>query len=175
MKVQTAILLVLSLLSVWSTSAGQEILCPSSGLPVSQDPGCWARESAKTNAAQQAQQQQQALPPRPTGYWEKTWGAIAPSPVGGVLGTSLGASSKEEAERLALKDCTSKGGKACEVEIAYQNQCAVMVTGKANYRFASAASIPEASQLGIQLCKERGDDSCSVYYSACTEPIFHKY
>ena len=53
---------------------------------------------------------QQQPPPQPTGYWEKTWGAIAPSPKGGVLGTALGASSKEEAERLALEDCKAKGG-----------------------------------------------------------------
>jgi hypothetical protein len=55
----------------------------------------------------------QQQPPQPTGYWETTWGAIAPSPVGGVLGTAVGAHSKEEAERLALEDCKAKrGGRA---------------------------------------------------------------
>ena len=118
---------------------------------------------------------QQPAAPQPTGYWEKTWGAIAPSPVGGVLGTAVGASSKEEAERIALEDCKTKGGGACEVEIAYHNQCAAMVLGKDNYRFASAASVSEASQVGLNMCKERGDSDCRVYYSACTKPIFHKY
>ena len=118
---------------------------------------------------------QQPAAPQPTGYWEKTWGAIAPSPVGGVLGAALGASSKGEAERIALEDCKAKGGGACEVEFAYHNQCAVMVLGKANYRFAGAASVSEASQAGIKLCQDRGDSNCRVYYSACTEPIFHRY
>ncbi|QDH71345.1 DUF4189 domain-containing protein [Lysobacter alkalisoli] len=56
------------------------------------------------------QQMQQPLPPQPTGWWETTWGAIAPSPVGGVLGTAVGAKSEKEAERLALADCKAKGG-----------------------------------------------------------------
>ena len=160
--------LILGLAASGGGLSAQGILCPSSGLPIQQDPGCWARENEK--AAQQPRQQQ----PRPTGYWQKTWGAIAPSPIGGVLGTAVGARSKKEAERLALADCKAKGGKACEVEIAYHNQCVVMVSGQANYRFASAGSISEASQLGIKLCKQRGDSNCNVYYSACTEPIFHK-
>lgn len=58
--------------------------------------------------AQKGLSEQQA--PRPTGYWEKTWGAIAPSPKGGVLGVAVGAHSKQEAERLALADCRAKGG-----------------------------------------------------------------
>ena len=120
------------------------------------------------------QQPQQQQPPQPTGYWEKTWGAIAPSPKGGVLGTALGASSKEEAERLALADCKAKGGGACEVDLAYHNQCAVMVLGDKVFNTAHAASIEEASNLGLQQC-EVESGNCKVYYSACTEPIFHKY
>lgn len=121
-------------------------------------------------------QQQPAVqqPPQPAGYWEKTWGAIAPSPVGGVLGTALGASSKEEAERLALEDCKAKGGGACEVEMAYHNQCAVMTVGDEFLGSASAGSIERAQEIGLAACRER-DTNCSIYYSACTEPIFHHY
>lgn len=103
----------------------------------------------KSKTQQPVQQQQ---PPHPVGYWEKTWGAIAPSPQGGVLGTALGASSKEEAERLALEDCKAKGGGACEVRLAYHNQCAVMVLGNNIYRTASAGSIEEAAEIGIGAC-----------------------
>ncbi|QDH71348.1 DUF4189 domain-containing protein [Lysobacter alkalisoli] len=61
-------------------------------------------------------QQQMQQPPQPTGYWETTWGAIAPSPVGGVVGAAVGAKSKKEAERLALKDCEAKGGGRARLE-----------------------------------------------------------
>jgi hypothetical protein len=173
MKLQA--LLIIGLLglsgSVWAQA------CPN-GIPAASNPGCIPPNNPMSpyyQGQQQPQQPQQQLPPQPTGYWEKTWGAIAPSPVGGVVGAAVGASSKEEAEHHALEDCRAKGGGACEVEIAYHNQCAVMVIGQVNYRFASAASIPEASELGIKLCKERGDSNCRIYYSACTEPIFHEF
>lgn len=122
----------------------------------------------------QPQQPQQQLPPQPSGYWEKTWGAIAPSPVGGVLGTATGASSKEEAERLALEDCKAKGGGACKVDLVYHNQCAAMVLGKMVFNLSSAASVEEAAESGIRRCQKE-DTDCRIYYSACTEPIFHKY
>ncbi len=111
---------------------------------------------------------------RPTGYWEKTWGAIAPSPVGGVLGTAIGASSKVDAERQALADCKKKGGRACKVELAYYNQCAVMTLGDKYLGTAHAESIERASEIGIIACKET-DTNCTVYYSACTSPIFHNF
>lgn len=112
--------------------------------------------------------------PKPAGYWEKTWGAIAPSPVGGVLGTALGASSKEEAERLALADCEAKGGGACEVNLAYHNQCAVMIVGDNYLTSYSNATIEEATARGLRECG-KDNTNCRVYYSACTEPIFHHY
>ncbi len=117
---------------------------------------------------------QEAARPQPSGYWEKTCGAIAPSPKGGVLGTALGASSKQEAERRALADCNAKGGGGCKISISYRNQCAVMILGQTKYFTASAASLEEATSDGIQRC-EAGDTSCQVYYSACTEPVFHRY
>lgn len=118
--------------------------------------------------------QQASDPPEPTGWWEKTWGAIAPSPKGGVLGTALGASNREEAEQLALADCKAKGGVECEIELSYHNQCAVMTVGDKFLGSAHAASIERASEIGIAGC-QRNDTNCRVYYSACTEPIFHQY
>ncbi len=126
------------------------------------------------NSPYYAGSNQQPAAPQPTGYWEKTWGAIAPSPVGGVLGTAVGASSKEEAERIALADCKAKGGGACKVDVAYHNQCAAMVLGERTYSWARAASEAEAAEIGMGDCK-KGNENCRVYYSACTEPIFHKY
>ncbi|WP_392389941.1 DUF4189 domain-containing protein [Acinetobacter courvalinii] len=41
--------------------------------------------------------------------------------------------SKRQAEKAALTECRAKGGKKCEVDLAYYNQCAVMVTGDNSY------------------------------------------
>lgn len=116
----------------------------------------------------------QQAPSQPTGYWEKTWGAIAPSPAGGVLGIAVGAGSKEEAERIALADCKTKGGGACKVDIAYHNQCAVMILGDKFISTFGNATVEEASERGLAHCR-KNDTNCRVYYSACTKPIFHQY
>lgn len=119
-----------------------------------------------------SQQQMQQQPPQPTGYWETTWGAIAPSPVGGVMGVAVGASSKEEAENIALTECKAKGGGACKVS-AYHNQCIAMVLGEKEYTVWTAATAAEATDLSMADCKKE-NSSCNVYYSACTEPVFHR-
>lgn len=158
---------MLGLLALGAPIAAQEIV---------NSPDYHARHNAGSAyyqgpGKQPAQQQQ---PPQPTGYWEKTWGAIAPSPVGGVVGAAVGSSSKEEAERTALADCKAKGGGACKVLIAYHNQCGVMVVGEKKTFTASGGSPEHAAKVGIEYC-EANDTNCSVYYSACSEPIFHKY
>lgn len=111
---------------------------------------------------------------RPSGYWEKTWGAIAPSPKGGVLGTAVGAKTKQAAERLALSDCKAKGGGACKVNLAYHNQCAVMIVGDKYLTSYSNATIEEAANRGLKECNA-DNTGCRVYYSACTEPIYRQY
>ena len=116
----------------------------------------------------------QQTAPQPTGYWQKTWGAIAPSSVGGVLGTAVGAGSKREAKRLALADCQAKGGRSCRVDVAYQNQCVSMVTGDKTYSWARAASVAQATKLAMDDCN-KDNESCDIYYFACTEPIFYTY
>jgi hypothetical protein len=143
------------------------------GPPVN-SPDYHAIHNAQSPYYQGPRPAQQAAPDRPTGYWQKTWGAIAPSPVGGVLGTAVGASSKKEAERLALEDCKAKGGEACKVNLAYHNQCAAMVLGDKFFNSFSNATIEEAVRRGLNDCKEN-DTNCEVYYSACSEPIFYRY
>lgn len=120
-------------------------------------------------------QLQHSLPPRPTGYWETTWGAIAGHSSKPILGTAVGANSEAQAREIALQDCKAKGGGAgCRLDIAYHNQCAVLVTGDNIYITYSAASIKRAAELGMAECG-KADTNCRVYYSACTEPIFHYY
>ena len=101
-------------------------------------------------------------------------GAIAPSPEGGVLGTAVGAKNKHEAERQALADCQAKGGEACKVAVAYHNQCAAMILGEKTYNLVRAVSIEEAEQIGFKDCM-KDNSNCRIYYSACTEPVFHRY
>ncbi len=125
-----------------------------------------------------ATNQQQAapqLPPQPTGYWVKTWGAIVGHNTKPILGTAVGADTEVEAGKVALADCKAKGGgDGCRLDIVYHNQCAVLVTGDKLYNTSSAGSIERAAEISMADCKKH-DKNCRVYYSACTEPRFVKY
>lgn len=154
-----------------SGSAYAEGGCPNGMTPVNNGQNWTCVPGGNDAAVQQAAPQ---LPPQPTGYWVKTWGAIATSETNRALGTAVGANSEEEAKRQALFDCKEQKGDGCRVDLTYHNQCAVMVVGKKQLGLSRAASIAEATADGLKECTAKGDN-CRVYYSACTEPRFVKY
>ena len=115
-------------------------------------------------------------PPRPTGEWLKTWGAIATSPSGngGVSSQQL---SKEDAEKVALRNCASVGGTNCIVEFTYRNQCVAAVrplTGDGG-QFTTAATVEEAKARALRLCQERFGKECTVVVSECSDPVFRRF
>ena len=117
-----------------------------------------------------------AAPPRPTGEWLKTWGAIATSPSGngGVSSQQL---SKEDAEKVALRNCASVGGTNCIVEFTYRNQCVAAVrplTGDGG-QFTTAATVEEAKARALKLCQDRFHKECTVVVSECSDPVFRRY
>ena len=114
-----------------------------------------------------------ALSP-PAGDWKETWGAIAPSDKDNIFGAAVGEDSKQEAEQIALADCKARGGAACKVELAYQNQCIAMVTGKKQFKLKSADSIAAATQQAMADCQQ-DDTACRVAYSVCTLMRFVPY
>lgn len=149
--------------------------CPTGYTPVNNGQN-WACVPGGNDSTTREPGSQIPLAPQPTGYWQTTWGAIAGNPTTGILGSAVGARSKTEAVRRAIGDCEEKGGgRGCRVEIAYHNQCAVMVVGDNGSLTARAGSIEEASRIGIEKCGEDGDRECRVYYSACSDSVFHKY
>ena len=71
----------------------------------------------------QNNQSPQATPIR----WESRWGAIATDSKTGSTGVSTGLNSKQAAEQAAIADCESEKNATCQIEIAYDNECAAMV------------------------------------------------
>jgi hypothetical protein len=103
----------------------------------------------------------------PPARWMDTWGAIAADADNGSLGTVVGMSSEQEAQRAALAQCRAKGGAKCEVDLTYYNQCAVMILGNKTYATARAETIERATQLGMKICNTE-NTKCRVYYSDCS-------
>lgn len=103
---KVSVLLVGVLLS--SPLSAQELLCPNTGIPVSQDPGCMIPNNATGGTGYQVPAQQS--PPQPKGYWETMWGAVALDAKVGQMGAAANMKSKDQAEAAAIADCLKRGG-----------------------------------------------------------------
>lgn len=126
---------------------------------------------APINSSQPSTQGQQTqVPQQPPMLWATRWGAIATDADKAILSGITDRSSKEDAQHAALIDCQDKGGTKCKVQIAYDNQCAVMILGDKAFNVANAATIAEATKLGTQQCNKESPN-CHVYYAACSKPV----
>lgn len=106
----------------------------------------------------------------PSAKWVTTWGAIVADGSNASIGSVVGMPTKRKAEKATLDECKADGGKNCRVDLAYHNQCAVLVSGANRYLVQSAETIDAASKVGIQKCGAM-DTGCRVHYSGCTRPI----
>ncbi|MEA9830217.1 DUF4189 domain-containing protein [Xanthomonas campestris] len=114
-------------------------------------------------------------PPRPTGEWLKTWGAIATSESTGEAGTSANKFSEKDARNSAINQCALGGASDCKVHLVYRNQCASFAASHSDTFFQAAESKEVAIELAKRNCEKSGTGSCKVMYSDCTEPVFKKY
>ncbi|MFQ6312504.1 DUF4189 domain-containing protein [Lysobacter capsici] len=102
-----------------------------------------------------------------------TWGAVALSSTG-EIGAITGQPSESKAKREALARCAGYGGKDCKLNLAYKNQCVVVVWPSvvgASAFSQSAASVEEASDMALPACAAKSGAQCKIAYSACTEPV----
>ncbi|WP_082925799.1 DUF4189 domain-containing protein [Xanthomonas nasturtii] len=116
-----------------------------------------------------------APPPRPTGEWIKTWGAIANSSTTGGAGTTVGKLSENEARQAALRQCAAGGATDCKVKLTYQNQCSALVSSSSETFFQASPTETRAINLATKSCEKSDGGLCKVMYSECTKPIFNKY
>lgn len=115
-------------------------------------------------------------PPRPTGEWIKTWGAIANSEDSSEAWASTGKFSKSDAEADAVDQCQVAGFHGCAVTFTYRNQCVALASpsqGRAGV--AAAPNLALAENYAVSVCKKQGGLNCSVIYKDCTKPIFKKF
>lgn len=113
----------------------------------------------------------QQPPQPPAQQWERRWGAISTDAPAGVIGVATDKESKQEASQFALGDCHRQGGVNCRIDVAYDNQCAVLVVGANGYNTPNAATTEKATELGMKTCQNTGSPDCRVLYSACSWPV----
>jgi len=117
-----------------------------------------------------------SAPPRPTGEWIKTWGALVSSNQGHGAWTSKGKFTEDEARQDALGRCHSTGVSDCTVDATYFNQCVAVVTSvQRGGSIVKAKSESIAKNTALEDCQKRGNSQCVVEFSDCTDPFFKKY
>ncbi|MBB5735457.1 hypothetical protein FHT08_001199 [Xanthomonas campestris] len=117
-------------------------------------------------------------PPRPTGEWIKTWGAIVNAEDSSEAWASIGKFSKGDAEADAIDQCQVAGHRGCAVTFTYRNQCVALASpssaqGRAGV--AGAPSIALAESDAMDMCRKKGGLDCSVIYKDCTKPVFRNF
>lgn len=162
----TNLLRSLLVVAVWLLSSGgghADGFCPSG----SYDPNN-GRAPAVTCVPIQGYGNQQQAPQQPAPQWERRWGAIATDGSKGAMGVATDRRSEREASQAATRDCQSKGGVNCTVDIPYHDGCAAVVVGNGGYNVAADASVDQAVAKGMKTCRDAGRANCHAYYTACS-------
>ena len=139
--------------------------CPA-GIPSGGNPLCLPPGASGSPYQQGSPGQAEARQAR----WEARWGAIAFDPSNAEVGVASGMSSKRKAKDAALANCKERGGNSCKIDLVYYNQCGVVAWGDTYATTASAGTIAQASERGLQLCGQK-TSGCQIVYSDCSVPI----
>ncbi|MFC3656831.1 DUF4189 domain-containing protein [Xanthomonas hyacinthi] len=130
----------------------------------------------QTGSAQCLPDEEGSAPPRPTGEWIKTWGALVSSNQGHGAWTSKGKFTEDEARQDALGRCHSTGLSDCTVDATYFNQCVAVVSSfQRELSIAKAKDESIAGKAALMDCQKRGNSQCTVEFSDCTDPFFRKF
>ncbi|HGM5044170.1 DUF4189 domain-containing protein [Stenotrophomonas maltophilia group sp. P373] len=120
------------------------------------------------------------LPPRPTGEWISTWGAIATSLATSEVGMVSDMRSAELAASEAMRRCAGGGARDCKVTVSYSNQCVAWLVPSADLPGAQSA-VGRAPKKRIAIaeaqrkCVDPSGKKCTVFYADCSEPVFRKF
>ncbi len=111
--------------------------------------------------------------------WRLTWGAIASDKNSGDIGVIVGKFSAHAAKNEAMQRCGQHGATSCKIDLAYQNQCAVIAWPSQDDKLVGGVvvtrggpTIDDASQGALATCSAaRKGAKCKIVYSDCTRPI----
>jgi hypothetical protein len=115
--------------------------------------------------------------PRPSGKWEKTWGAIAASGSGDT-GIALKQKDKKSAVAEAKRQCSRGGASDCKELISFRNQCAALVApanGGLGGSWGRAATLELAVEDSMKGCEKTTGQACRIVLSGCSEPRYVLY
>lgn len=112
-------------------------------------------------------------------HWRLTWGAIASDKNSGDIGVIVGKFSAREAKNQAMQRCGQHGATRCKIDLAYQNQCAVIAWPSQDDKLVGGIvvtrggpTIDDASQGALATCSSANEGAkCTIVFSDCTKPV----
>ena len=115
-------------------------------------------------------------------HWRLTWGAIASDKNSGDIGVIVGKFSAREAKHEAMQRCAQHGANSCKIDLAYQNQCAVIAWPSQDDKLVGGVvvtrggpTIEDAAQGALATCSAaREGAKCKIVYSDCTKPVLEQ-
>ena len=151
--------LALSGLFLMSGQSHAEGICPAGSFPIGGGNSGWQGCAPMGNGAGE-----------PAEEWETRWGAIATG--NGLFGAAEGASSKSQAEKIALRKCKESGstGGKCKIKGSYHDQCAALAWGDAGAIAFRSPDRADAEANAVAACSQQ-TTNCQLYYSACSYPV----
>lgn len=151
---------------IFHLSAHAENGCPPGMIPYS---GTAISSCGPTPPGYYQQNPPQAPAPPPP-QWESRWGAIATDAPKGVIGSSSGVLTEDDAGTRAIADCKSKGGSTCTLKATYSNGCGVLLVSDKAFNVNWGPSESIAIQKGMEVCKT-GGTGCRVYFTSCSPAV----
>ena len=153
------LVLLLSAAALFSPESRAEGGCPDGFFPIGGGNGGWHGCAPMGNGSGE-----------PAEEWETRWGAIATG--NGLFGAAEGASSKSQAEKIALRKCKESGnsGGKCKIKGSYHDQCAALAWGDAGAIAFRSPDKADAEANAVAACSQQ-TTNCQLYYSACSYPV----
>lgn len=162
------ILFLIALLVVGVPAVAQ---CPA-GIPAGNNPLCIPPDNPNS-PYYQPDSGGSSTPNVPVAKWAHRWGAIAMDTSRNSVGIGVAEmmSSERKAKATAIQDCRSKGGKQCELQLTYHDQCGVLVWAAVGHNTMRAGTVEEATKMALEKCDRDGLTDCRLYYSSCSYPV----
>ncbi|MBO9720080.1 DUF4189 domain-containing protein [Xanthomonas phaseoli] len=113
-------------------------------------------------------------PPRPTGKWTKTWGALAANSAGDI-GLSSGKISKEDAAAESVLRCEEYDAGKCVAKYFFYNQCISIARASSGKSATVTGPKDKAPSLAIEECEQNSGSSCSILVTECSNPVFERF
>jgi hypothetical protein len=97
----------------------------------------------------------------------RRWGAVARGD-DLQLGWSVNGDSEDQAGNLAVRDCSARGSRNCQVVNTFSNSCAVVVVGQSDRNFLSLPrrSLDKVRKTALKEC----GPECRVMFEGCALP-----